>query len=100
MMEVGSYKSHTELTSQKTPFFGGEVVSFTRRPPFTFMKIPVLISAKGRIDLWVSMQPQRLGQLKNATISSRIEPATYQLVAHCLKKLCYRVKNYYTKAEK
>jgi hypothetical protein len=37
------------------------------------------------------MRPEGLDQLKNPLTSSRIEPATFQLVAHCLNQLRYRV---------
>jgi hypothetical protein len=39
---------------------GGEVVSLTRRPPFTLRKIP------GGVDLRVKMRLEELGNLNNS----------------------------------
>jgi hypothetical protein len=55
---------------------GCEVVSLTRRPPFTPSAIVRL---------------ERLGQLKNPVTSSVIELATFRLVEYCLNELGYRV---------
>jgi hypothetical protein len=57
----------------------GEVVSPTRRPPFTPRKM-VLISVRGSVDPKAILRLEGLGQLKNP-MTSGIEPATSQLVA-------------------
>jgi hypothetical protein len=70
----------------------GEVVSLTRRP----RKIPGtrflerVSKPQGRI-----VRLEELGQFKNIPVtSSKIEPATSQLVEECLNKLRYRVSRY------
>jgi hypothetical protein len=50
----------------------------------------VLIFVKGRVDPRATLQLEGLGKLKKST-SSRLEPATFQLVAQYLNKLHYHV---------
>jgi hypothetical protein len=61
----------------------GEVVSLTRRPPFTpppgrFM---VFISVRGWVDSRAIVRLEELGQLKNPVTPLGSETATFQLVA-------------------
>jgi hypothetical protein len=60
---------------------GGEVVSLTRRPPFTPGRFLVLISVIGLIDSMAIVRLERLGQLKNPITLSGIKPATFRFVA-------------------
>jgi hypothetical protein len=69
---------------------GGEDVSLTLRPPFTLRKNLVLISAKGSVDTRPIVRMEGLGQLKNPSNPSGIEPATFRFVAYCLNQLLYR----------
>jgi hypothetical protein len=57
---------------------GGEVVSLTRRPPFTPKKIPV----RDCVNLRAIVRLEGLGKLKkkNPMTSSGIEPATFRLI--------------------
>jgi hypothetical protein len=59
-------------------------------PPGIFL---VLITVIGWVDPWATVRLQGLGQLKNPIDSSRIEPATFRLVAWSLDQLRYRVSH-------
>jgi hypothetical protein len=68
---------HIFLYSRLTD--GGEVVSLTRRPPFTPRKIFVLISVRGYVDSRAIVRMERLSQLKNTMSSSGIVPSPSSL---------------------
>jgi hypothetical protein len=59
----------------------GEVVSFTRRSPFTSGRFLVPISVRGRVGPGDIAQLEGLGQPKSPITSSAIEPEIFQLVA-------------------
>jgi hypothetical protein len=50
----------------------------------------VLISVRGWVDFRATVQLEWLGQLKNSMTSTGREPATFRLVAQCLKQVRYR----------
>jgi hypothetical protein len=61
---------------------GNEVVSLTRRPPFTPTgRFLALISVRGSVDPSAIERLELLGLLKNSVTSSGIEPATVRLGA-------------------
>jgi hypothetical protein len=60
---------------------GGEVVSLTRRPPFTLSKIPGTHFCYRLSRLKAIMRLERLGKLKKPNDPYGIEPATFRLVA-------------------
>jgi hypothetical protein len=62
---------------------GGEVVSLTRRPPFTPGIFLVLISVRSWVDPRTIVRLEGLDQLKNPMTSSRIELTTFRFVAYC-----------------
>jgi hypothetical protein len=70
---------------------GSKAVSLLRRPPFTPRTNLVLISVTGWVDSRATVRLKGLGRLENPLASSRIEPATFRLVAQCLNQLRYRV---------
>jgi hypothetical protein len=55
----------------------------------------ILISVRGRVDPRDILQLEGLGKLKNPSISSGIELATFRFVAQCLNELPYRVPPHY-----
>jgi hypothetical protein len=59
--------------------------------PLPAERFLVLISVRGWVDPGAILRLEELGQLKNPMASLGIEPATFQLVAHCLNQLPYRV---------
>jgi hypothetical protein len=61
--------------------------SFRALPPGSFL---VLISARGWVDSRAVMRLEGLGQLQKS-ISSALDPATFRVVAQCLKWLRYRM---------
>jgi hypothetical protein len=74
---------------------GGEVVSLTGRPPFTPQEdswYSFLLDADSTPGPY--LQLEGLGQFKNLMTSSRIEPASFRLVAQSLNELRYRVPQY------
>jgi len=82
--------------SRQSAYEGGKVVSPTHQsplqpPPHTHTQIfLVLISVTGWVNPRARVLPEGLCQLKNLTIPSGIEPATYRLTAQCLNQLCHR----------
>jgi hypothetical protein len=81
--------SHIFLVNQFID--GGVVVRLKHWLPFTPRKFLVLISVRGWVDPRAIVWLEGLGQLKNPMTSSKIEPATFQLVAQWINKLCYHV---------
>jgi len=77
--------------SRQSAHEGGRVVSPTHRPPFTPQDVfLVLISVRGWVDSRVIVRPEGLCQWKIPMTPSRIEPATFWLVAQCLNQLRHR----------
>jgi hypothetical protein len=74
----------------------GKVVSLTRRPPFTPSQENSWYSfqLRGWVDPRAIVRLQGFGKLKKS-VSSGLEPATFQLVALCLNQLRYRVYDIY-----
>jgi hypothetical protein len=60
---------------------GCEVVSPTRRPPFSPGRFLVLIFVRGLVDPKAIVRLEGLVQFKNPMILSGIGPATFRLVA-------------------
>jgi hypothetical protein len=73
----------------------GEVVSLTRRgsplPPGRFL---VLISVRGWVDLRAIVRLEGLGQLKNPTTTSGIEPASTNYPTACPLDFCGTLTNF------
>jgi hypothetical protein len=63
---------------------GGEAVSLTRQSPFTPRKIPGTQFCYRLTRPQALVRLEGLGQLNNTITSSRMEPATFRLVAYCL----------------
>jgi hypothetical protein len=62
---------------------GGEVVSFTRRPPFTPRdRFLVLISVRGSVDLRAIVRLEGLGPTEKPMPLSGMHPSAFQLVAN------------------
>jgi hypothetical protein len=79
-VEAPTFSQDSRLTD------GGVVVSLTRQPPFTPLKIP------GTHFCYRLSRPQEgLGKLKKKLILSRLEPANFWTVAQCLNQLRYLV---------
>jgi hypothetical protein len=88
---VGCETSRLSHLLDNRPIDDGEVVSITRRPPFTATgNFLALISARGWDDPRATVRLEGLGQLKNLVTLLGIEPATFRLVAQCLNQLRYR----------
>jgi hypothetical protein len=71
---------------------GGEVVSL--KPwlhLFPLERFLVLISVRGRVDPRAIVRLEGLGQLKNPTTWSGVEPTIFRLAAYCLNQLRYGV---------
>jgi hypothetical protein len=69
---------------------GSKVVSLTRRSSFTPWRFLVLISVTDWVDPSVIVRLERLGKLKESTLSGR-EPPTFWLVAYCVNQLRCRM---------
>jgi hypothetical protein len=66
--------------------------------PLPSRKILVIISVGGRVDTRAIVWLEGLGQFKNPMASSRMEPATFWLVAECLNQLHWNQHFWYIKS--
>jgi hypothetical protein len=83
--------------SRQSAHESGKVVSPTHRPPLPPGNILVLISFTGKVNPRAIVRPQELCQWKIPITPSRIEPATFWLVAQCLNGLSVKlIKTYHT----
>jgi hypothetical protein len=64
---------------------GGKIVSPTHRPPLPQEIFLVLISVTGRVDLRAIVRPEGICQWKIPMTPSQIDPASFRVVAQCLK---------------
>jgi hypothetical protein len=77
--------------SRQSAHGGAKVVSPTHWPSLPQQIFLVLISVRGWANPSAIMRPEGLCYWKIPMILSEIEPATFQIVAQCLKQLSHRV---------
>jgi len=88
----GGWGSHI---SRQSAHEGGKVVSPIHRPPLPPGNIPGTYFFRGWVNPRVTVRPEGLCQQKIPMTPSRIEPATFRLVAQCFNHLhCHASSNY------
>ena len=70
---------------------GGKVVKPRHRPPLPHKELFLVLLS---VSDWVDRRVKGLCQWKMSMATSRIEPATFRLVAQCLNQLRHRVLPY------
>jgi len=81
--------------SRQSAHEGGKVVSSTHRQPLPPQEIFLaLISVRGWVNSTAIVQPEGICPWKIPFIKSKIEPATFRLVAQCLNQPRHRVPCY------